>query len=475
MRDSYVGYSQIRRRGGAGAAFPVLFGVLLIAFYWVIWTQRIELSLHLFSGYVAAVLCYLATLVEVRVGLTLMLIAIGISPEIGSGSLSDMRIEDAIVPAVFFAWVTRLIVNREELYPTPLKGPIFGYLGVMLVATLNGLTFLDTPLRHASLHYLKTVEYFMIFLMVLNNVRSYDQARFFIAMMVVSAAITGAYGIFIARGLTSGQRLAGPPGEGANIIGGYYAFHIVLICALAASARGWLRRLLIVTALCVLGIPLLRTASRASVLALMTGLFLVTFINKGKVLVGALALFVLLPMIMPQEIVDRITTIFALLPGSNQVVPSSFTAKVGAWQDNLYTYVLSRPLLGAGMGRFTLAHVDNEYVKVLMEGGILALVFFLAILYRMLKMGMATYRATREPLYRGFSLGYVGAVASIASHAWAAASMTTIRTMEPLMFATGIMGAIYYREVVRPEEEARRRLSARPDGRAHVGHRRYRP
>ncbi len=462
------------RGGGVGAVFPVLFGLLLVGFYWVIWSNQIELSLHIFSGYVAGILCYLATLMEVRVGLTIMLVAIGLSPEIGTGSMADLRVEDAIIPAVFFGWVTRLIVNREELFSSPLKAPIFGYLTIALITTLNGITFFAADPQRCMIHYLKVVEYFLMFLMVLNNVRSYEQARFFVTMLVVSSCLTGFYGFFLSRSLIAGARLAGPPGEGANIIGGYFAFHVVLVCGLASTARPSLRRVLILLAVIVLGIPMMRTASRASFVSLIVGLITIGIMSRGKFVFGFIPIFLLMPLLMPDTVLERLLTILALVPGSNQPIPSSFDAKVSSWRDNLHTYVLERPVLGSGMGVFSLAHVDNEYVKVAMEVGVIGLLFFLTMLWRMLRMGRETYRETRDPLYKGFSLGYVGALSALIVHSWGSASMTTIRTMEPLMFATGIMGAIYHMEIVIPAEEERHESHQRRREYGHVARRRYR-
>ncbi len=470
---SYTSYPSRHRGGGGGIAFPIVFGSLLLLFYCVLWMNQIELSLSLFSGYVGAALCYLATLLEVRVGLTLMLVAIGISPEIGAGSVSDLRIEDIIVPATFFAWVTRLIINRETLFPTPLKGPIFGYLTIGLLATLNGVSSFQTEVNRAILFYLKTIEYFLIFLMVLNNVRTYDQARFFIMMMVVSACLTGLYGIFISRGLTEESRLAGPPGEGANIIGGYFSFHIVLLSGLATTARRSLRRLLIILAVILLGFPMLRTASRASIVSLMVGLAALAYLSRGRIIWGIMGIFTILPFFMPQLVLERFLSIFALLPGSDQVIPSSFTAKVSSWQDNFHRHVLEKPILGWGMGHFTLAHVDNEFVKVAMEVGLVGLLFFLGFILRMIQTSKNTYHATHDPLYKGFNLGYFGGVWCLAVHSWGSASMTTIRTMEPLMFATGIMSAIHYMEVIRPEKEERHEQTQKPHDRSLVARRRY--
>lgn len=466
--------SSSRRGGGAGAAFPILFGLLLIGFYWVLWSNQIQLSLHVFSGYVAGTLCYLATLLEVRVGLALMLVAIGLSPEIGTGSMANLRVEDAIVPAVFFGWVTRLIVNREEIYPTPLKGPIFGYLVIALISTLNGVTFGDAYADRSALYYLKTLEYFLIFLMVMNNVRSYHQARFFIGMMVVSACLTGVYGVFLSSALAEHSRLAGPSGEGANIIGGYFAFHVVLVCALASTARPSLRRFLIVLAVVLLGIPMMRTASRASYVSLLAGLVTVGILSKGRFIVGLIPVFLLLPVFMPETVVERFLTILALVPGSNQPIPSSFEHKVSSWHDNFYTHILNRPFLGHGIGAFSLAHVDNEYVKVAMEVGFIGLIFFLAMLWRMLRVGLDTYHGTRDPLYKGFSLGYAGALVSLTIHSWGSASLTTIRTMEPLMFATGIMGAIYHMDIVAPQEEEHHERAHHRREYGYAARRRYR-
>lgn len=456
MPSSYGGF-QRSRPSGSPAALPILFGFLLLAFFYLAWTRRIEFRLEIFGGYVLATLCYLGTLFEVRVGLALMLIAIGISPEIGTGDLADLRAEDAIVPAVFLAWVTRMITNREELYPTPLKLPILGYLLVAFLSTLYGVSMEETVPRRAAVHFLKVTEYFLMFIMVLNNVRTVEQAKFLISIMMGASFLSGLYGIFVSQTAAPDERLSGPGGEGANILGGYYAFHACLAAGLATHAKGKAKPLLIVGTLVVLGFPLMRTASRASLLSMIAGLTAISFFGKGKLLIPMIIALLLFPMILPQALTDRFLTILALLPMSNEPIPSSLGAKQGAWILAFNREIVNYPIFGQGMGKKALAHVDNEYVKVLIEVGFVGLIFFLAILWRMYKSGRQTYQASRVPLVRGFSLGYTGAFIAMCVHSIAATSMTTIRTMEPFMVATGIMGALYYLEILQPLEDRGKR------------------
>lgn len=99
--------------------------------------------------------------------------------------------------------------------------------------------------------------------------------------------------------------------------------------------------------------------------------------------------------------------------------------------------------------------------------GAIGFAVFVWMLVRIFRMISDAHMRERDPVLRGFLLGFLGAYIALLIHAAAATSLTTVRTMEPLMFGLGLAAYLYnHPPAPVPRHAKSRREESRSDGRA---------
>lgn len=113
--------------------------------------------------------------------------------EIIPGYIVRLRLEDILILAVFFWWLIQLVRRKVE-WRTPLSLSILAYLLVGLLSNVLGVVLTKTipaePLHVAKsmLHWLRHIEYFSLFFVAYNAVRSKRQG-FSLTMVAVATLI----------------------------------------------------------------------------------------------------------------------------------------------------------------------------------------------------------------------------------------------------------------------------------------------
>ena len=389
--------------------------------------QRVPLILSaLLLGFIA--------LFEIRVGLAVLLLAIGLSPELELFGVDNFRYEDIVFPVIFLVWITKHGLTRRPFAETDLRLPILIILFLSLVSTLNNKIYGDIDLQSAVFRFGKSVVYYFIFLIVLNALRGLRDMKAFAALMLISSAFVGLYGLTQASVFQNAARVTGPPGETANVLGGYFVFHMCLATGLLTRAKGG-TRLLLIGYLILMFIPFAQTLSRTSYVAFVSGFAAVWFLSKGRTLGPVMALIFLAALLSPAAVEERLVSIFGIFEGN---APSSWEARVAGWK-LLLAYAINAPLLGRGVGDLPLGAVDNEYMLQLHELGVLGLFAFLWLITRTLKTSFRLHKTGQDRMATGFCLGYFAGCIALLVHSIGATTFTTIRTTEPFFFATGLL------------------------------------
>lgn len=410
---------------------------------------------YIYPLIISGVLLGFISMFELRIGLAVLLLAIGLSPELSLYGVSNFRYEDLIFPILAFVWLTRHVLNRERFQSTDLKTPILLLLFLALISSLNNHIYGGLDLGTATFRFGKGVQYYFIFLIVLNTIRSPSDIKTFIWLLVAASSVVGVYGLTQYGMFADGPevfRVTGPPGETANILGGYYVFHMCLALGLLTVVSTAQRALLLLYLGLMLA-PFIGTLSRTSYVALGVGLFVIWVISRNRALAWVLAMLVVFAMFAPTTTAERFLSIFGIFQGDS---PSSWAARVDGWHMFLWA-ALEAPLLGQGVGRNPLGAIDNEYVLYMNELGILGLMAFLWLISRCLRSGVRLLRLRHgeqfDPVLSGFILGYFGGLCALLVHSIGATTFTTIRTTEPFFFATGLLYAIW--NLVRSSERQR--------------------
>lgn len=401
-------------------------------------TEGTTNSRFLQIGFSVGVLVYLATFVDILLGIAFLIACIGLGPEVSWGGMGDLRLEDFIVPALLLSWLTRSAHRREKLVPSPLSRPARVFFALMLLSTAIGIVAGTTAWPKAWPVLLKYVEYYVVFLIVLNNVRTPEEFRGLavFALLVAAASALLHWG---GHSEATAGRLHGPTGETANIFGGYLALHLALGLGLLLHSRTPGSRLLAVAGILVVGGALLRTLSRTSYIALVLGAAVFGVFKERRLLLFLLLLVFVLPFV-PESALSRMETLGDLASGPG---PSSWAARVMAWDDVIAKLSGIQYLWGQGAGSTPLADVDSEYFRILADHGLLGVGLFAWLLIRLGRRANQAYNALPpRTVYRGYAAGFLIAFVTMTVHAVGATSFTSIRTMEGFVVLAGLVAAL---------------------------------
>lgn len=399
-----------------------------------------DADLHLMIGAAAGFLVYIVTFIDLTLGLAILIACVGLSPELSIGGYQNFRLEDFVVPALLVSWLTKRMQQRISLAPILVWPALPLYAGAIIVSTFLGVSSGTTSLSTAILFMGKFVEFFLIYLLLVNNVATREEFR---ALATFTVVVALASALMVASSFAGGDsmRLNGPLGETANMYGGYLILNLAIALGLFLHAPSPGSRMGSAAAVVLLGIPLLYTYSRTSFVAIMIASLLFGVFKDRRLLLVALAAVILTPIIAPDSILDRISTISGVATGDQ---PSSWRSRAYAWELFGSKTAAESPLFGFGLASVKLGMVDNEYVRVFVDTGLVGLGLFLWVLVRLAMRATSTIdRLLPETFERGYASGYWIAFFAMAVHAIGATSYTSIRTMECFIILTGLFGALY--------------------------------
>lgn len=416
-------------------------------------TQQTEGVSFLEVGVALAALAYMLTFVDIRLGLALLILCVGLSPEVTVGGLQNVRLEDFLVPALLLAWVLRSTRTREGVISNPIGLPLWTFLGVTLFAAIWGIAMATTDFAFSTLIVGKNIIFILIFLIMLNHIRSYREFKAFVIftlLVSIFAALTNSPAFTIATGKEFAVRVHGPFGETGNIFAGYLIMNICVLLGLFLHLPDARSRAFSLLACIPLAYTLLFTFSRTSYAALALSVAIFALFKHRRLIAIVLLAALVFPLVSPTSVMDRAATILSI---TGDQAPPSWDARVSAWQaatEKIY----DRPLLGAGPGSVPFGWLDNEYVRVAVDMGVIGLAAFLWLLLMIGIRANSLYNKLEGPgMMKGYAAGYFMALMAILIHAMGATSFTAIRTMETFMILTAFMAVLYVRHEEWKEEE----------------------
>lgn len=400
---------------------------------------------------------FILVFVRTELGLCLVLLSMLLSPEFtlgGVGRLAEkrevvLRSEDLLLLVIAFSWFAKTAVNKELglVLRTPLNRPIVAYVVVTFLATLIGYLAGSVQTVAGFFYVLKYVEYFVVFFMVVNNLRDREQAWRLARVAFLTAALVSLIGI---AQIPSGARVSAPfegdAGE-PNTFGGYLLFMMAVALAVALETPRLATRVWALGLSALMSAPFLFTLSRASYLGLLPMLGTLVWLTTRRraalvALVLALALVPLALATTPTAVQERVAETFR--PQADQprvqigriAFDPSTSERLLGYRDALRVW-LERPVLGRGVtGGFFL---DAQYPRTLMESGLAGLAALAWLVWATLRSGLSSLRAAATPEDRGLALGFVAGLIGLLFHAVGSNTFIIIRIMEPFWFFAGII------------------------------------
>lgn len=415
-------------------------------------------------GFLALVICIVSFLYP-QVAFFVLIVSMLFSPELIVGRTAareiTFRMDDIFLLIIVVTWLFRAALYKElgVFRRTPLHAPLALFMAASLFATLVGMVSGRVSIASGLFFNLKIFEYFVVYFMVVNYVREEREVRGFVILILLVAMMINIYALLQ---IPSGMRVTAPfEGEFGepNTLGGYLIIIISLSLALFLLRAFGPRTNLLIPLLILSGVILMFTQSRGSWLGLvfMSAPFVLLSPKRFFFIVGALLVIVALPYISPEPTKERFASTFRpdpLFAKTQRVMgiglDPSASERVTSYKTGFEMWK-KHPLLGYGVTG--AGFIDGQFLRVLVETGILGLAFFLFLLWRMALFLWDTYQSAIDPFFKSLSLGMLGALAGLIGHGISASSFIIVRIMEPFWFLMGLVVAyLLIKEELSPVE-----------------------
>lgn len=338
--------------------------------------------------------------------------AISLSPRIPldiaiPGRAFDLRFEDIVLSALLLGWLFSLFF-RPRIYSTPLFKALGIYLSIVIITSSIALMTYDLSLIKTFFYTLKEIEYFLIFFVVANWIRSETDCKLASGFLLFAGLLNA---IWVAVQYVTSQRSSfflverelpvdvyqsstllesyGPHliGEASPLsTGGLFLLVFLLTLSFYLFSMAGNRRWLYVVLGVMFSASLALSFSRASMISAMIGTAILLSQSKLKSLIKTI------PMVIIMLIVGVLMMYQAGYLGddgrlSYAGVNNSFIYRLQeVWLPLLAQQSASSLFLGFGKGALgtleglaaTEAH--NHYLRVFLESGLFGLIAFVGLL-----------------------------------------------------------------------------------------------
>jgi len=405
-----------------------------------------------FIFFFLALITFVLAFMRTNFALAILILSMLLSPEIDLAKLPDrsiaIRLDDILIIVIFFGWLAKLAVFKELglLKRTLLNGPILLYVFMCLLSTGVMLILGGGNFVRSLFYMLKYFEYFLLFFLVVNNIQDMRQVRLFLLLIFFTCLVVSCYALYTYFG--GGSRATAPfEGKGgeANTLGGY----LVLVLPLVISTlihNGLPRyKLQLWVLLAVGGLALLFTLSRGSWVGFIVACGVLAFSIRQNRAIFFFFLAILggvMVLMAPRVVRQRVERTFEgsyhyRFAGQTVTIDESAASRIESW--NLgKKKVLQRPVIGHGIPGHGV--MDNQYIRVTTEVGLVGLCAFLFLLSRIYHAGrLARLASPSHPLAQSIAVGFGAAFFGLLVHALSAATFIIIRIMEPFWFLVAII------------------------------------
>src|SRR5262249_36669231 len=175
-------------------------------------------------------------------------------------------------------------------------------------------------------------------------------------------------------------RVRGPLGETSNIYGTYLALHFLLALGLYLHSATGSGRVIAGGAVVLLAVSILFTDSRTTYVAIAGAILVFGLLKHRRLLLILVIMAVVVPFTAPQSVMERMATVAGVASGAS---PGSWTARLDAWEWAYNKMALADFFLGHGIGSVRFGDVDSEYVRIVVDTGLVGLLLFGWILVRL--------------------------------------------------------------------------------------------
>lgn len=423
-------------------------------------------------------LVILASMINIDVALYILIFSMLLGPQMVASAATGtslasrgltLRLDDLLLVVIGLLWLARIAIYSDlgVFTKTPLNRQIAWYTFACIISTGVGMIFGRVEFLAGSFFTLKYIEYFLVYFLVANNLKSRTQVRNYTVALLVVCLIVSVIGISMVPLTGRATALFEGTGEGIragntepNSFGGYLILMLGLTLGLLLTQESKKVKMALFSLASIVLFTIGATLSRSSYLALIPLYCSLLFFSKRRtsLLIGGLLVAVPLITMTPQAFRDRITFTYTQAPEAGQVVvgqshlDTSTSARLFSWKYALTEGFPQHPILGWGITGYRF--MDAQYPRILVEIGILGFAMFLWIVITLFRFAKNHYQRATDPLLKGVSLGFLVGHIALLTHAIGANSFIIVRIMEPYWFLAAIVMMLPQIEEVQPSAQA---------------------
>ncbi|MDA3792462.1 MAG: O-antigen ligase family protein [Elusimicrobia bacterium] len=384
------------------------------------------------------------SLYDIKYALGFLALSMLLSPEIPVAQAARravvIRFDDLFVILIFITWIAKSAVNKTLplIKPTPINKHIYYYLAACFLFTGKGIMMGDVNFSAASFYLLKYTEYFMVFWMTYNIIESQKDIKLLLIFMLITAFIVIGYGYVNVNTI-----VVAPFDREPGSIGGYLILLLGITLGLALYHPKNIVKLFFL-AIFIAVLPLLvKTQSRASYIAFIPMIFVVlvkTRKFKKTLISGVLLMIVTFPFLFGggvyNTLVERVKYTFSGNYGRFNLEPSA-TARVEGWKNKILNRWTKFPFTGTGITGS--GFIDSQYVRTLVELGLIGFTFFIILLYKIIEHLRHILKNTKNQVYKGITLGFLAGTVGLLFQSLTSNTFIIVRIMEPFWFLLAII------------------------------------
>ncbi len=397
-----------------------------------------------------AILFFLIAFLKTDIALIIVILSMLLSPELRAGQIAsrniNIRAEDLFIFVIFFGWLAQMAIKKELgfMKRNPLNAPVIIYITICVISSLMGLIQGRINFRGSLFYLLKYFEYFLIFFLVGNNLRTYKQAKTYIFFILFTCFIVC---ILAWLQIPSGERLSAPfesEGGEPNTFAGYLLLMMSLILGLFFYSKTRREKLFFFSFFGFTAVPFLLTLSREGWISFFPMILTFMFFNKKSRLPLMFVLIIgviLMPYLLPKSVHERVKETFVedrsyQFLGKKIHVAESFAARIDAW-GNAVNKLSQRPFLGHGVpGGGT---IDNQYTRVMIETGFIGFAIFMWLIIMLFRLAFRSFVTVNDDFAKAIALGFICGFVGLMTQSFGAAVFILIRIMEPFWFVAALV------------------------------------
>lgn len=454
----------------------ILIALLTLFLIWIILTgEGLQTENPTYYKYYIISLFFFAasvTFFNPQVGLFLLIIAMLFSPEIVVGQTERraivVRYDDIMIILCLLSWtITKVLKGGKLFSATPLDKPIIFFILICAVSTSRGVLIrqIGVPTK-AFFYVLKLVEYFLIYYLVVNIVKSKKIVLYYLYSFLVCCCAVCYLGL---KQINSGAFRISAPFEDVsepNTFGAYLLFMFGIVFSLFIYGTKKVPRIISLGLLVMIIINFIHTLSRGSYMAFYPVMLTVVLQMPKTKKLFALVIFaaaVFSIPYLPSEVRTRVENTFKgpgsfeipTISGSSQKISldQSSAARVNKFQD-IMTYWQEYPIFGLGITG--AGFVDSQVMRTIGELGLMGVLAFIWLFKSVITEIFQIKKYFKNKFILGITAGYVGGLVGLVIHSMTANTFLIIRIMGPFWFFTGLIMCfqeLYFDEIALPVSE----------------------